>query len=128
MDDANVQGFVDEPTREKLNGLKKSEIMEVAKLLEIPVKASSRKDEIRETVTKFLIKTDVWTVPSQDGGAVECSTVSEQIRLKELELETKKIELEMKKLDVQRDGICKESSVKFDAATCARLVPKFSES
>ena len=144
-----VQSFVNEPTQEGFNDLKKAELVEVARLLEIPIKATDRKAVIKDTISQFFIKTGVWPAPVSDGeagtddddGASTSSLASSssgselkklevQLRMKELELETKRVELEMKSLDLKSKEQSPGSAVKpsrFDAMRQSHLVPKFQE-
>ena len=55
-----MQIFIDEPTQEGLNELRKAELMEVARLLEVHIRSSDRKGEIKDTMKQFFVKTDVW--------------------------------------------------------------------
>ena len=149
-----MQSFIDEPTQEGLNELRKAELMQVARLLEVPIRSSDRKGEIKDTMKQFFIKTDVWPalVPddeeaaSHDDGATissassvcsssdkEMKKLEAQLKLKELELETRRVELEMKSLELKskeldmRSGTAGTRSPKFDASKYAKLVPKFQE-
>ena len=47
-----VQGFVDEPTPEVLEQLKKAELLEAARILEIPVGSSVRKADIKDLIRR----------------------------------------------------------------------------
>ena len=84
MDESKVQSFIDEPTQEGLNELRKAELMEVARLLEVPIRSSDRKVDIKDTINQFFVKTDVWpaSVPddkeaaSDDDGATISSASS----------------------------------------------------
>ncbi|XP_072175608.1 uncharacterized protein [Diadema setosum] len=55
-----VQSFVDEPTQEGFNNLRKAELVEVAQILEIPIKTSDRKTEIKDTISEFFTNTGIW--------------------------------------------------------------------
>ena len=55
MDESKVQSFIDEPTQEGLNELRKAELMEVARLLEVPIRSSDRKGEIKDTMKQFFV-------------------------------------------------------------------------
>ena len=61
-----MQSFVDEPTQEGINDLRKAELVEVAKLLEIPIKVFDKKAQIKETITQFFVKTSVWPASMPD--------------------------------------------------------------
>ena len=142
-----AQSFVDEPTQEGFDTLRKADLKEVARLLEIPINASDRKAEIKETISQFFVNTGVWPADSvdeaeaDDDGSSTSSLASSssgselkklevQLRLKELELETKRVELEMKSLDLKAQEQSPRSAVrpsKFDAMRQSNLVPKFEE-
>ncbi|XP_041467467.1 uncharacterized protein LOC121417796 [Lytechinus variegatus] len=145
MAEDRVQSFVDGPTPELLGQLTKAELVEAARLLDISVRPSLRKDEIKDRICQFLVKTDIWSTradseeegddsASSDGShdsALDLKTLEAQLKLKELELRTKEVELQMKSLDLKSkelDVRSGDSSGKFDACKYVRLVPKFDES
>ena len=58
-----VQSFVDEPTQEGFNNLRKAELVEVARILEIPIKTSDRKADIKGTISEFFLPIPVFGLP-----------------------------------------------------------------
>ncbi|XP_041461220.1 uncharacterized protein LOC121412474 [Lytechinus variegatus] len=145
MAEDRVQSFVDGPTPELLGQLTKAELVEAARLLDISVRPSLRKDEVMDCIRQFLVQTDIWSTradseeegddsASSDGSrdsVLNLKTLEAQLKLKELELRTKEVELQMKSLDLKSkelDVRSGDSSVKFDACKYVRLVPKFDES
>ena len=145
--------FIDEPTQEGLNELRRAELMEVARLLEVPIRFSDRKAESKDTINQFFVKTDVWPasvlddeaasdddgVPISSVPSVSSSSDKErkkleaQLKLKELELETRRVELKKKSLELKskelnmRGGTIGTHSAKLDASKYAKLVPKVRE-
>ncbi|XP_071483344.1 uncharacterized protein [Diadema antillarum] len=141
-----VQSFVDEPTQEGFNNLRKAELVEVAQILEIPIKTSDRKAEIKDTISEFFTNTGIWPASlsedeagTDDGEIItplvtpaesELKKIEIQLRMKQLEVEAKKIELEIKSIDAKSNEPSSGSSAKsskFDALRQSQLVPKFRE-
>ncbi|XP_072178543.1 uncharacterized protein [Diadema setosum] len=74
-----VQSFVDEPTQEGFNDMRKAELVEVARILEIPIKTSDRKAEIKDTISEFFFtNTGIWpaSLPEDEAGTDDSEIIT----------------------------------------------------
>ena len=101
-----MQCFVNRPTQAVFDELKKADLLQAARILEIPVISTSRKADIKNVISRFFVKTNVWSDTVVDEGDSGESTASHdlklmkaKLRLKELELRTKQVELEIQIVD-----------------------------
>ena len=104
---ADIKGFVEAPSLEKLETLKKAELIEVCKVLEVEteIKRSFRKDQLKHIIVDHLVDNDMLSgealekYPSLD---VESPGLSELKRL-EIEKEIKLAEKDLiKQVKLQR--------------------------
>ena len=137
-----IENFLKEPSMEKLERLRKSEIMKIGEKLELNVENSMRKHELvrkitehradenvlKETALEELPREIVKMTPEQ----IELEKVRIQARMElernKMELEKAKIQQEtrLREVDLARRG-CEGSHDSFEVTKQARLVPKFEE-
>ena len=128
-----AESFVRDPSLEKLNRLRKDELVEAGKRLELEVRPAMRKSEVRRIILEHLVDNDICEESALDELAeVTMSTA-------QLELEKAKImaEMEIEKARIEQETRLREFSLRqgesysegrgFDVAKHVRLVPKFDE-
>ena len=137
-----IENFLKEPSIEKLERLRKSEIMKIGKKLELNVQNSMRKHELVRKITEHMLDENVFEeialeelptdlirmTPEQ----IELEKIKIQARMElernRMELEKARIEQEMRlrEVDLARRGRGR-SHDSFKVMKQARLVPKFEE-
>ncbi|KAJ8019215.1 hypothetical protein HOLleu_42344 [Holothuria leucospilota] len=151
----NLDKFVDSPSVEELDSLKKSEIVQVAKHYGIEFQPLMRKDEIKRYVLEYLVDESILpstvletaiTVPTDNTFELKRLEIemSKEVRLKEMEREREKEEREIQMQREAREhefrlkqlelGVIKGSDPKigldtggFDVSKHVKFVPKFQE-
>ncbi|XP_069976068.1 uncharacterized protein [Penaeus vannamei] len=131
----DVNEFVQSPSVEILNELRKCDLLKVAEYFKISVRVGLRKNEIRNEIIKYMVERDMLDMSAlthvEDTGNA-WHEHAHMIRLKELELEN---EFRMRELEIQRELKLKElemrcsvsTSVPFNVANNVKLVPPFQE-
>ena len=137
-----IENFLKEPSMEKLEKLRKSEIIKIGEKLELNVENSMRKHELVIKIARHMVDENVFKE------AVLEELPTEMIRMtpEEIELEKIKIQaqmelqrnkMELEKIKIQQETRLrevdlairgrKESHDSFEVTKQARLVPKFEE-
>ena len=137
-----IENFLKEPTMEKLERLRKSEIMKIGEKLELNVQNSMRKHELVRKITEHMVDENGFEETALEELPTEIIKMTpEQIELEKvriqarMELERNKMELEkakihqetrLREVDLERRGRGR-SHDSFEVTKQARLVPKFEE-
>lgn len=109
--DEFVVGFGENPTLQKIDQLKKSELIEVAKHHEVAVKVAMRKSEIRNRLVQYFVEEELLPESSLEG-IVETQSMLEvrklefeqEFKLKELQIKMEKEhEFRMRQLEIQKE-------------------------
>ena len=137
-----IENFLKEPSMEKLERLRKSEIIKIGEKLELNVQNSMRKHELVREIASHMVDENVFEE------AVLEELPTEMIRMTPEEIELEKIEIqaqmelqrnkiELEKIKIQQETRLrevdlairgrKESHGSFEVTKQARLVPKFEE-
>lgn len=141
-----IDSFLTSPSMEKLCKLKKDDIVEIGKELELGITRSMRKTQLVRIVAEHMVDNDVFDVEELCQLSIDTSELSQA----HLELEKAKIEAEAKvrgeaeraKAEIEKARIEQETrfrelderrelhearSREFDLAKQVRLVPQFNE-
>ena len=137
-----IENFLKEPSMEKLEKLRKSEIIKIGEKLELNVQNSMRKHELVREIASHMVDENVFEEAVLEELPTEMIRMTpEEIELEkikiqaQMELQRNKIELEkikiqqetrLREVDLAIRGR-KESHDSFEVAKQARLVPKFEE-
>ena len=153
---ASAKEFVQSPSMEVLETFKKDMLMQIAQELQLQVKRSTRKHELKRLIVEQLVDEDVLPdsclevykpLPMEPSGQYEIRRleIERELKLREFEARQRKEELEaqkyekelelkhereMKALELNARRIAHEESIatKFDLGKNVRLVPPFNES
>ena len=137
-----IENFLKEPSMEKLERLRKSEIIKIGEKLELNVQNSMRKHELVKEIARHMVDENVFEEAVLEELPTEMIRMTpEEIELEkikiqaQMELQRNKIELE--KIEIQQETRLrevdlaikgrKESHDSFEVTKQARLVPKFEE-
>ena len=137
-----IENFLKEPSMEKLERLRKSEIIKIGEKLELNVQNSMRKHELVREITRHMVDENVF----EEAVLEELPTEMIRMTPEEIELEKIKIQaqmelqrnkMELEKIKIQQETRLrevdlairgrKESHDSFEVTKQARLVPKFEE-
>ena len=137
-----IENFLKEPSMEKLEKLRKSEIIKIGEKLELNVKNSMRKHELVIKIARHMVDENVF----EEAVLEELPTEMIRMTPEEIELEKIKIQaqmelqrnkMELEKIKIQQETKLrevdlairgrKESHDSFEVTKQARLVPKFEE-
>ena len=137
-----IEIFFKEPSMEKLERLRKGEIMKIGEKLELNVENSMRKHELVRKIAEHMVDENVF----EEAALEELPTEIMRMTLEQIELEKIKIqaqmELEKKKMELEKAKIQQETRLRevdlairgrkgshdsFEVTKQARLVPKFDE-
>ena len=137
-----IENFLKEPSMEKLEKLRKSEIIKIGEKLELNVENSMRKHELVIKIARHMVDENVFEeavleeLPTEmirmtpEEIELEKIKIQAQMELQrnKMELEKIKIQLEtrLREVDLAIRGR-KESHDSFEVTKQARLVPKFEE-
>ena len=137
-----IENFLKEPSMEKLERLRKSEIIKIGEKLELNVQNSMRKHELVREIASHMVDENVFEEAVLEELPTEMIRMTpEEIELEkikiqaQMELQRNKIELEkikiqqetrLREVDLAIRGR-KESHDSFEVTKQARLVPKFEE-
>lgn len=121
--------FVLRPEVETLEGLKKTELLELGKFLELEVKASMRKDELKQIVLEHLVDENLLSESVLKTNV--SMSADEIVKLKQLQydhdIRMKELELRMKQCDVEKLKLEKSRADEVDLTRYLKMVPKFDE-
>ena len=143
MDTFTLEAFVEEPTLQAINLLKKSQLLEVANYYKVEVNSSQKKSEVKQVLIDYLIdeeiipEDDVSNANITDENTLELRHLEMQdrekerecqLRLKELEIREKELAMQvrLKELDAPRASTS-NTEPKFDISKQIRFVPPFQE-
>ena len=137
-----IENFLKEPSMEKLERLRKSEIIKIGEKLELNVRNSMRKHELVIKIARHMVDENVF----EEAVLEELPTEMIRMTPEEIELEKIKIQaqmelqrnkMELEKIKIQQETRLrevdlairgrKESHDSFEVTKQARLVPKFEE-
>ena len=137
-----IENFLKEPSMEKLERLRKSEIIKIGEKLELNVQNSMRKHELVREIARHMVDENVF----EEAVLEELPTEMIRMTPEEIELEKIKIQaqmelqrnkMELEKIKIQQETRLrevdlairgrKESHDSFEVTKQARLVPKFEE-
>ena len=137
-----IENFLKEPSMEKLERLRKSEIIKIGEKLELNVQNSMRKHELVIKIARHMVDENVF----EEAVLEELPTEIIRMTPEEIELEKIKIQaqmelqrnkMELEKIKIQQETRLrevdltirgrKESHDSFEVTKQARLVPKFEE-
>ena len=137
-----IENFLKEPSMEKLEKLRKSEIIKIGEKLELNVQNSMRKHELVIKIARHMVDENVF----EEAVLEELPTEMIRMTPEEIELEKIKIQaqmelqrnkMELEKIRIQQETRLrevdlairgrKESHDSFEVTKQARLVPKFEE-
>ena len=137
-----IENFLKEPSMEKLERLRKSEIIKIGEKLELNVQNSMRKHELVREIARHTVDENVF----EEAVLEELPTEMIRMTPEEIELEKIKIQaqmelqrnkMELEKIKIQQETRLrevdlairgrKESHDSFEVTKQARLVPKFEE-
>ena len=137
-----IENFLKEPSMEKLERLRKSEIIKIGEKLELNVQNSMRKHELVIKIARHMVDENVF----EEAVLEELPTEMIRMTPEEIELEKIKIQaqmelqrnkMELEKVKIQQETRLrevdlairgrKESHDSFEVTKQARLVPKFEE-
>ena len=137
-----IENFLKEPSMEKLERLRKSEIIKIGEKLELNVENSMRKHELVIKIARHMVDENVF----EEAVLEELPTEMIRMTPEEIELEKIKIQaqmelqrnkMELEKIKIQQETRLrevdlairgrKESHDSFEVTKQARLVPKFEE-
>ena len=137
-----IENFLKEPSMEKLERLRKSEIMKIGEKLESNVQNSMRKHELVRKITEHIVDENVFEETALEELPTEIIKMTlEQIELEKVSIQAR-MELERNKMELEKAKIQQETRLRevdlarrgrgrshdsFEVTKQARLVPKFEE-
>ena len=137
-----IENFLKEPSMEKLERLRKSEIMKIGEKLELNVENSMRKHELVRKIAKHMGDENVFEETALEELPREViKMTTEQIELEKIKIQTR-MELERNKMELENAKIQQETRLRevdlarrgrgrshdsFEVTKQAWLVPKFEE-
>ena len=151
---ASAKEFVQSPSMEVLETFKKDMLMQIAQELQLEVKRSTRKHELKRLIVEQLVDEDVLPdsclevykpLPKESSGQYEIRRleIERELKLREFEARERELEAqqrekelelkherEMRALELNARRIAHEESIatKFDLGKNVRLIPPFNES
>ena len=137
-----IENFLEEPSMEKLERLRKSEIIKIGEKLELNVHMTMRKHELVRKITEHMVEKNVFEETALEELPREIiKMTSEQIELEKVRIQAR-MELERNKMEQEKARIEQETRLRevdlarsgrrgshdnFEVTKQARLVPKFEE-
>ena len=137
-----IENFLKEPSMEKLERLRKSEIMKIGEKLELNVENSMRKHELVRKIAEHMVDENVFEEAALEELPTEITRITpEQIELEKIKIQAQ-MELERNKMELEKAKIQQETRLRevdlairgregshdsFEVTKQARLVPKFEE-
>ena len=137
-----IENFLKEPSMEKLERLRKSEIIKIGEKLELNVQNSMRKHELVREIASHMVDENVFEEAVLEELPTEIIRMTpEQIELEKIkiqaQMELQRNKMELEKIKIQQETRLrevdlairgrKESHDSFEVTKQARLVPKFEE-
>ena len=137
-----IENFLKEPSMEKLERLRKSEIMKIGEKLELNVENSMRKHELVRKIAEHMVDENVFEEAALEELPTEIMRMTpEQIELEKIKIQAQ-MELQRNKMELEKAKIQQETRLRevdlairgregshdsFEVTKQARLVPKFEE-
>ena len=137
-----IENFLKEPSMEKLERLRKSEIMKIGEKLELNVENSMRKHELVRKIAEHMVDENVFVEAVLEDLPKEIIRMTpEQIELEKIKIQAQ-MELQRNKMELEKAKIEQETRLRevdlairgregsrdsFEVTKQARLVPKFEE-
>ena len=137
-----IENFLKAPSMEKLERLRKSEIMKTGEKLELNVENSMRKHELVRKIAEHMVDENVFEEAALEELPTEVMRMTpEQIELEKIKIQVQ-MELQRNKMELEKAKIHQEMSLlevdlaisrregshySFEVTKQARLVPKFEE-
>ena len=137
-----IENFLKEPSMEKLERLRKSEIIKIGEKLELNVENSMRKHKLVIKIARHMVDENVFEEAVLEELPTEMIRMTpEQIELEKIkiqaQMELQRNKMELEKIKIQQETRLrevdlairgrKESHDSFEVTKQARLVPKFEE-
>ena len=102
--------FIESPNLDQLETFKKVELLQIAGALEIEVKTTMRKHELKQLIVEYLVDDDklpedsLSRYPSlmDPTTALEIKRLETEVRMKEIESKEKEIEMHMMQGEIKR--------------------------
>ena len=137
-----IENFLKEPSMQKLERLRKSEIIKIGEKLELNVENSMRKHELVRKITEHMVDENVFEETALEELPTEIIRMTpEQIELEKIRIQAR-MELERNRMELEKARIEQEMRLRevdlarkghegnhdsFEVTKQARLVPKFDE-
>ena len=137
-----IENFLKEPSMEKLERLRKSEIMKIGKKLELNVENSMRKHELVRKIAEHMVDENLFEEAVLEELPTEIIRMTpEQIELEKIKIQAQ-MELQRNKMELEKAKIQQETRLRevdlakrgregshdsFEVTKQARLLPKFDE-
>ena len=137
-----IENFLKEPSMEKLERLRKSEIMKIGEKLELNVENSMRKHELVRKIAEHMVDENMFEEAVLEELQTEIIRMTpEQIELEKIKIQAQ-MELQRNKMELEKAKIQQETWLRevdlairgregsydsFEVTKQARLVPKFEE-
>ena len=137
-----IENFLKEPSMEKLEKLRKSEIIKIGEKLELNVQKTMRKHELVREIARHMVDENVFEEAVLEELPTEMIRMTpEQIELEKIkiqaQMELQRNKMELEKVKIQQETRLREvdlairgrkgSHDSFEVTKQARLVPKFEE-
>ena len=137
-----IENFLKEPSMEKLERLRKREIIKIGEKLELNVENSMRKHELVREIARHMVDENVFEEAVLEELPTEMIRMTpEQIELEKIkiqaQMELQRNKMELEKVKIQQETRLREvdlairgrkgSHDSFEVTKQARLVPKFEE-
>ena len=95
----DINKFLEEPSTEKLEKFRKSELIEIGEKLELEVRRSMRKNRLIRTIAEHMVDEDIFEAEILEDLPIESTTMTpEQIELEKSRIQAK-LELEKARLE-----------------------------
>ena len=137
-----IENFLKEPSMEKLERLRKSEIVKIGEKLELNVQKTMKKHELVRKIARHMVDENVFEEAVLEELPTEIIRMTpEQIELEKIKIQAQ-MELERNKMELEKAKIQQETRLRevdlairgrkgshdsFEVTKQARLVPKFEE-
>ena len=137
-----IENFLKEPSMEKLERLRKSEIVKIGEKLELNVQKTMKKHELVRKIVEHMVDENVFEEAVLEELPTEMIRMTpEQIELEKIKIQAQ-MELERNKMELEKARIQQETRLRevdlairgrkgshdsFEVTKQARLVPKFEE-
>ena len=136
-----IGNFLKEPSMEKLERLRKSEIIKIGEKLELNVQKTMKKHELVRKIIEHMVDENVFEEAALELPTEIMRMIPEEIELEKIKIQAQ-MELERNKMELEKARIQQETRLRevdlairgrkgshdsFEVTKQARLVPKFEE-